>query len=70
MEEKARQQLDNLRRQHAELDAEMRNYQNQMAEIQSRMRDTGTMLTATQGGIVTLERLLGEVQSLQPASQP
>ena len=66
MEEKAKQQLESLRQQHAELDAEMRNYQNQLAELQARMRDVGAMLTATQGGIVTLERLLSEAPSEQP----
>lgn len=71
MEEKAKQQLETMRRQHAELSAEMRNYQNQMAELQARMREVGQVLTAVNGGIVTLEMLLGESPAEQaPAADP
>ena len=70
MEEKAKQQLENLRKQQSDLAAEQRNYQTQLADLQGRMRDVGQMLSAVHGGIVTLERLLDEAPSEQPVEQP
>jgi prefoldin subunit 5 len=70
MEDKAKQQLDVLKRQHGDLSREMDMLRTEEAKIHARMGEVSTMLAAVHGGIVALESILPTGPQPETVIQP